>query len=343
MTAYPWPDRETWAKRHQTAYADDVAQITGAVSTDPGDYGTDAEIQQAVTELRECWNRLGREVRTANDAARRVFLLHGHQPRTRAARIDNLSAEDRAIVDQAIITKDHRARVNEAITNLANLRNRYLDQWVSDRILRYLPACECPTWRTLVHRWQQAQGSTAAGYADRTRRQAVDEDAWRAELDRRAEIELWRARGPIRSLVIDEETRTATGEAIRVNGMVAAGDGRPAPQRVHVAGNRFHPQVPATSVYVGRESPYLKRSPYANRHPIGHCRICGEHHDRPAAVAAYAHDLAGQSELVAAARRDLAGRDLACWCHIDLGPCHADLLLLVVAGADPLAALGMLR
>jgi Domain of unknown function (DUF4326) len=31
-------------------------------------------------------------------------------------------------------------------------------------------------------------------------------------------------------------------------------------------------------------------------------------------------------------RRELAGRDLACWCPLD-GPCHADVLLAVANGA----------
>jgi hypothetical protein len=31
------------------------------------------------------------------------------------------------------------------------------------------------------------------------------------------------------------------------------------------------------------------------------------------------------------ARRDLAGRDLACWCPLD-GPCHADVLLAIANG-----------
>jgi hypothetical protein len=36
-----------------------------------------------------------------------------------------------------------------------------------------------------------------------------------------------------------------------------------------------------------------------------------------------------QAELVAGARRGLAGHDLACWCPLD-EPCHADVLLEVV-------------
>jgi hypothetical protein len=36
--------------------------------------------------------------------------------------------------------------------------------------------------------------------------------------------------------------------------------------------------------------------------------------------------LAGHPELMEAARRELAGKDLACWCAPGL-PCHADVLL----------------
>jgi hypothetical protein len=43
--------------------------------------------------------------------------------------------------------------------------------------------------------------------------------------------------------------------------------------------------------------------------------------------------------LVATARHELAGADLACWCHPHIGLCHADVLALVVAGAEPLDAL----
>jgi Domain of unknown function (DUF4326) len=43
-------------------------------------------------------------------------------------------------------------------------------------------------------------------------------------------------------------------------------------------------------------------------------------------------------QLLAAARRELAGVDLACWCQLDSRPCHGDVLLLVAAGAAPLDA-----
>jgi hypothetical protein len=51
---------------------------------------------------------------------------------------------------------------------------------------------------------------------------------------------------------------------------------------------------------------------------------------RAQAVASYRRDLmAGKLRVSAAdARKELRGRDLACWCSLD-GPCHADVLLKV--------------
>lgn len=33
-------------------------------------------------------------------------------------------------------------------------------------------------------------------------------------------------------------------------------------------------------------------------------------------------------------RRELAGKDLACWCSLE-SPCHADVLLAIAAGEEP--------
>ena len=44
------------------------------------------------------------------------------------------------------------------------------------------------------------------------------------------------------------------------------------------------------------------------------------------AVERFRAHLDAHPELVAAARRELAGRDLACWCDDDV-PCHADVWL----------------
>lgn len=68
-----------------------------------------------------------------------------------------------------------------------------------------------------------------------------------------------------------------------------------------------------------------RRTKWGNPHPIGWCSGCQRTHDRAAAIAAF---VAGMSEeFVAMAKRELRGKDLACWCHPL--PCHGDVLLQV--------------
>ncbi|MEV0732360.1 DUF4326 domain-containing protein [Polymorphospora sp. NPDC050346] len=107
---------------------------------------------------------------------------------------------------------------------------------------------------------------------------------------------------------------------------------------MRVLGDLYHGRVPDGAVYVGRGAPGLRASRYANRHRVGLCRVCQVDHDRAGAVLAYGQELDRQPDAVAAARRELAGADLACWCRPGTGPCHVDVLLLVVAGDDPLTA-----
>ena len=49
-------------------------------------------------------------------------------------------------------------------------------------------------------------------------------------------------------------------------------------------------------------------------------------YSRISAVEAYRGHLARHPELIEAARRELVGRDLACFCPLDQ-PCHGDVLL----------------
>lgn len=46
-------------------------------------------------------------------------------------------------------------------------------------------------------------------------------------------------------------------------------------------------------------------------------------------------------EVIAAARRELAGRDLACWCPLDM-PCHGDVLLEIANEPIERSAIGAL-
>jgi len=52
---------------------------------------------------------------------------------------------------------------------------------------------------------------------------------------------------------------------------------------------------------------------------------------RARAVALYRAHLAEHPDLTDAARRELAGKTLACWCPLD-EPCHADALLELASG-----------
>ena len=74
--------------------------------------------------------------------------------------------------------------------------------------------------------------------------------------------------------------------------------------------------MPADAVYVGR--PTRWGNPFA----------IGPEQSRQVAVARYREWLATQPELLDAARAELAGRDLLCWCPLG-EPCHADVLLEV--------------
>ncbi len=53
---------------------------------------------------------------------------------------------------------------------------------------------------------------------------------------------------------------------------------------------------------------------------------------RAEALQLYRAYLDEHPDVVAEARRALAGRDLACWCPLDV-PCHADILLSAVNGS----------
>jgi hypothetical protein len=104
---------------------------------------------------------------------------------------------------------------------------------------------------------------------------------------------------------------------------VTAGE-LPAPRRVRVTGDLFHGRVPEGAVYVGRSAPGLRASPYANPYPV---RV----HGLAEASRLYLEYLASRPDLLAAAGRELAGKDLACWCPLPAAGepdlCHAAALL----------------
>lgn len=146
----------------------------------------------------------------------------------------------------------------------------------------------------------------------------------------------------------------------------------PEPRRVKVAGDLFHPEVPPGAVYVGRSGVRLPASPFANpfrlkwqlgrAHPLRgilETAILNVTLVRPdflsdsacdlispvtpaVAVEAYRLWLARRPELAARARKNLVGRDLACWCKLpapgEQDICHAAVLLEVANRVEGQAA-----
>jgi Domain of unknown function (DUF4326) len=84
------------------------------------------------------------------------------------------------------------------------------------------------------------------------------------------------------------------------------------PERVKITGDLYHRQVPNGAVSVA----------WPTRYHNAHRAV----RPRERAVELYREHLARNPELVERARRELAGKDLACWCPIGQ-PCHADVAL----------------
>ena len=74
-------------------------------------------------------------------------------------------------------------------------------------------------------------------------------------------------------------------------------------------------RVPPGAVYVGRPSRF------------GNPFVIGRHGNRAAVVARFEASLLANPELVAAAKAELRGKDLVCWCAPEA--CHADVLLRI--------------
>lgn len=102
-------------------------------------------------------------------------------------------------------------------------------------------------------------------------------------------------------------------------------------------------RMPPGAIYVGRPSRWS--NPYA----VGHlCPLFWTRRDRHWVAEPYATDwvrdrahavdlyrkLARQPAFIADVRRELVGRNLACWCK-PTEPCHADVLLEIAAGGTP--------
>lgn len=101
------------------------------------------------------------------------------------------------------------------------------------------------------------------------------------------------------------------------------------PRRVRITGNLFHGSVPPGAICCGRGAPGLPASPYASPYPV-------KAHGLDGSLRLYRVMLSRDPGLMAAARRELAGHDLACWCPPHRA-CHVDDLLAVANRNGPVS------
>lgn len=79
--------------------------------------------------------------------------------------------------------------------------------------------------------------------------------------------------------------------------------------------------MPADTVYVGRPTKFGNPFIVGAKNPFGTVTADNRH-----AVALFLGFAPQNNLLVAAAKEELRGKNLACWCRLD-EPCHADTLL----------------
>lgn len=82
--------------------------------------------------------------------------------------------------------------------------------------------------------------------------------------------------------------------------------------------NKRDRNVPSNAVYVGRPTKF------------GNPFQITAHQSRETVIALYTSYIEGYPELMEAARRELRGRDLVCWCAPHA--CHADVLARIANG-----------
>ena len=82
-------------------------------------------------------------------------------------------------------------------------------------------------------------------------------------------------------------------------------------------------RMPADAIYVGRPSKW--GNPFNWKDDC--CPRCPEI-SRANAVHKFSEMVQSQPLLMADIQRELAGKDLACWCPLDQ-PCHADVLIAI--------------
>lgn len=157
-----------------------------------------SEVVAATAQLRQLWTQMGAQTRQADAAARAVFPLYGHRPRTKAtisavrAWLRSLAPAERAIVEAASRTKAQRKAVNRAASKLAG---GDLSLAEALEALDHLPPGRCSEFRAIVGRWAQQVDDIGGPNLEDTTSWPSRDEAKRLELDRQAVALIRQARG----------------------------------------------------------------------------------------------------------------------------------------------------
>lgn len=87
--------------------------------------------------------------------------------------------------------------------------------------------------------------------------------------------------------------------------------------------NKRDPNCPKEAIYVGRPTKFGNPYTHLKGKTLARFQVPSAAH----AVEAFKTWLLSQPELIKAAKAELRGKDLVCWCKP--GPCHADILMEV--------------
>ena len=174
---YEWPNREEWAERQRTMYCDMEEWVK--CSTQLADYATPEEIETARQELEEKWRALGRELQAANKVLGPLCRQPGETQSAYIARYLAMSDENQTCLAESGSLQHERREIRKWLREMAEGYVPMINQFDE------APSLLVTTKERYDAAWETAKEALAAKIAQTP----IDDEAWAAELARRAEID----------------------------------------------------------------------------------------------------------------------------------------------------------
>ena len=173
MTAkYNWPSREEWAYRRQHPPYEHYPE--NPVGRRLSDFATAEEIATLLFDLKVMWHEKGRAMAKAKAAAGPLARQPGETRGAYRRRWCNEMTE----AEQNISSEPERLR--DARQRIKILANPAGHEWL------YEQAIDHPLLKEFQARWRQAYDEAMQAWLDERAKTPVDDEAWEAELRRRA-------------------------------------------------------------------------------------------------------------------------------------------------------------